>query len=319
MKKMLCKIFLGICLLCVMSLVGCKPQDKQEEMANSIKVYFYSAEDASLITENVAVDLEPNAPSDKLLDVVIKALYKGPQTTNTLQNPIAMPIDAVNLKDGIVSINFNEDYESLKVQEQIASRNSLIHSLTQLEFVKAVDFSIEGKPLTNVIGDAIGSMTYQDIVTNVLDPNPPTSQQKITLYFANKEGTQLVKEERKILINNSIPLERYVLEELIKGPQTEGLLATIPKETKLNDVKTKDSVCQVDLSIDLKSKHFSTPMSKKLMIYSVVNALTDLPEPKRSDIRKVAFLIDGKKESEFSKDIDLSESLGRDESLIEKD
>ena len=44
MKKMLCRTFLGICLLSIMSLVGCKSQDKQEETANRLKVYFYSAD-----------------------------------------------------------------------------------------------------------------------------------------------------------------------------------------------------------------------------------------------------------------------------------
>ncbi|PHV71503.1 hypothetical protein CS063_05505 [Sporanaerobium hydrogeniformans] len=318
MKKRIFSLLLGLSLIS-MALVGCESQVHQEELENSLKVYFYNAEDGSLITENVAVDLAPNTPSDKLLDVVIKALYKGAQTTNTLQTKLTLPIDAISLKDGIVSINFDGTYELLSPQEQIATRASLVYSLTQLDFVKAVDFSMKGKPLTNLMGDVIGAVTYNDVVTNVLEPNPPTTQQKIKLYFANAEGTALVKEERMILTNNSIPLERYVVEELIKGPQIEGLHATLPKETKLNAITTKDGVCQVDLSFDIKSKHFTSSLSKKLMVYSIVNALTDLPEPKKSDIRKVAFLIDGKKESEFSKDIDLSEFLGRDESLIAKD
>ena len=53
-----------------------------------------------------------------------------------------------------------------------------------------------------------------------------------TLYFADKSGKKLVKEERNIYYRRTLPKERVVLEQLAKGPMEEGHYAVIPEKIR---------------------------------------------------------------------------------------
>ena len=44
----------------------------------------------------------------------------------------------------------------------------------------------------------------------------------LTLYFANEAGDHLVKETRRVPYSTNIPLERVVVEQLMKGPKEDG-------------------------------------------------------------------------------------------------
>lgn len=284
---------------------------KVPEGTDTIKVYFADYDKGGLVAENIPVDSQKVTTEREKTQFVIQALAKGSQTA-AIQTSTNMHVKEGLLNERLAYVVFDKDYKQLNSAEQIGIRASLVYSLTELDFIEGVEFFVGDTPLTDITGKPIGPVSRGDIVLNILNPNPPTTIQIVTLYFTRADNKKLIKEQREIQVNNSIALEKYVIEELIKGPATEGLLPTIPKETKINDVNTKEGVCQVDLSFDVKSKHFTTPESKTFMIYSIVNSLTELP-----GIQKVAFLIDGKKEIEFSKDIDLSEFFERKESLIE--
>lgn len=292
--------------------VACSKENVGTKTKDAINIYFADYVKGTLFLESIPVDFKQIPSKKDKTQFVISTLSKGPQSM-TLQGNTDMHIKEVNLDDRLAYVMFNSQYEYLSAQEQMGIRASLVYSLTELNFIDGVEFFIEDKPFLNINGKPIGSIGRNDIILNVLNPNPPMTIQTVTLYFTSIERNTLTREQRDIQVNNNVALERYIIDELIKGPGKEGLLATIPKETTVNDVSTKEGVCQVDLSFDLKSKHFISPESKTLMIYSIVNSLTELAR-----IQKVAFLIDGKKEIEFSKEIDLSELFERKEALIEE-
>lgn len=309
MKMKLTLRVVMILLLIPLILISCNKKTPDSE--DTITVYFCDITKGNLFSESVPIDLKAVSTNIEKIQFVISALRKGSQST-TIQTNMDMHIKEVNLDDRLAYVLFDDKYTLLSLQEQMSIRASLVYSLTELSFIESVEFFVEGIPIMNSNREPIGPISRNDIVLSVLSPNPPTTTQIVTLYFTSSDRKRLIKEQRELQVNNSIPLERYIIDELIKGPNQEGLLGTIPKETIVNDVNTKEGVCQVDLSFDLKSKHFTTPESKTFMIYSIVNSLTEL-----SQIQKVAVLIDGKKEIEFSKDIDLSEFFERKEALIE--
>ena len=301
-----------VTVLLLIALVACNNNSSSGKVKDTMPVYFADYAKGNLFSENIPVDLKQLPTNRDKTQFVINALSRGSQST-TLQSNVDMHIKEVNLDDRLAYVLFDMKYASLSSNEQMGIRASLVYSLTELSFIEGVEFFIEDRPVLNISGKPIGPISRSDIILNVLNPNPPTTIQTVTLYFTSLESPILMKEQRDIHVNNNVPLERYIIDELIKGPTQEGLLATIPKETTVNDISNKEGVCQVDLSFDVKSKHFTTPESKALMIYSIVNSLTEL-----SKIQKVAFLIDGKKEIEFSKEIDLSEFFERKETLIEE-
>ncbi len=301
-----------VAVLLLIALVACNNNGASGNVKDTMTLYFADYAKGNLFSESIPVDLKELATNRDKTQFVISALSKGSQST-TLQSNVDMHIKEVNLDDRLAYVLFDMKYASLSSNEQMGIRASLVYSLTELSFIEGVEFFIEDRPILNISGKPIGPISRGDIILSVLNPNPPTTIQTVTLYFTSLQSPILMKEQRDIHVNNNVPLERYIIDELIKGPTQEGLLATIPKETTVNDISNKEGVCQVDLSFDVKSKHFTTPESKSLMIYSIVNSLTEL-----SKIQKVAFLIDGKKEIEFSKEIDLSEFFERKEMLIEE-
>ncbi|AEE96105.1 GerMN domain-containing protein [Mahella australiensis] len=111
----------------------------------------------------------------------------------------------------------------------------------------------------------------------------------ITLYFLSEDGTSLVPERRTIK-KGPERLEELVVSELIKGPMQRGHVAIIPPATKLLSVTSSDNIAFVDVSKDFLSIDQKEPNKLVLMIYSVVNTITEL-----DGIDKVQFLVEGQK------------------------
>ncbi len=307
------KLYYQVLLLMVMVffLVSCDKSTSEDTKGNTVTVYFYNTTQEKLVAESVISEKNiREATDEEMIDAVINALSRGPLVTSVPIN-FQMPVKGYQLNDKIVSIWFNDEYSKLSTPNQIITRASLLYSLTELDFVEGVVFYAGDSEIVNGNGEPIGTLTRRSLLTGVIDPKPPTNIKLITLYFAKQNSDKLYKETREIHINDKTPLEKYIVEELIKGPRSNDLMAIIPKDTKI-DVKTESGVCQVDFSAEIKSKQFSSTKSKELLLYSIVNSLTEL-----NNIQKVIFLVDGKKQSEFTIDIDLSESFERNEEIIE--
>lgn len=312
MKQLRKSGLLLLSIFCLLMLIGCANKNVVSEVPTTPNIYFFDTSKNKLFTENLdASFLSQQTEDDKIL-FILEALATGPKIT-TLPTVVELPIQSANHDGSRVNIDFEGRYNELSSVQRIAARAMLVESLCELDFIEGVTFSIEGQPMTGANDKEIGLVKKGDLLTGILDPNQATSKPIVTLYFASQDDTKLVSEQRRIELNSSVQQEKTIIEELIKGPQTEGLLSTIPAETIVKDVTVKDGICQVDLSFDLKSKFFTTPESKYMMIYSIVNTLTE-----SSKINKVAFLVDGKKDIEFTKDIDLRETFVRNNKIIEK-
>ena len=122
-----------------------------------------------------------------------------------------------------------------------------------------------------------------------IDPKPSQETITFTLYFADQEAMYLQGEERTVTKGGSIA--ELMINELIKGPESPGLLATIPKETKLLSLEIKNGVAYVNFSKEIKTNHWGGSAGETMTVFSVVNTLGQLPE-----IKKIQFLIEGEKQ-----------------------
>ncbi len=135
----------------------------------------------------------------------------------------------------------------------------------------------------------------------------PSVAQKATneivyLYFANKENTHLISEERRVPFpDNPVALGRIIMKELIKGPE-KGLMRTIPKQTVLNALYiTNAGTAYVDVSEGIKENHPGGVKMELMTIYSIVNSLVlNIPE-----IRTVKILVQGRESMTLAGHIDL--------------
>ncbi len=109
---------------------------------------------------------------------------------------------------------------------------------------------------------------------------------EITLYYANEGNSEVLTEKRTVTIPRDKSLPQVALEELLKGPETDGLKSTIPDGTKLLELDIKDKIATVNLSGEFTG--FPGTMAESMAIISIVNTLTDL-----DGIEQVRILVEG--------------------------
>ena len=119
-----------------------------------------------------------------------------------------------------------------------------------------------------------------------------------------RDRSRLGTEIREVEVNPNQPIERYVVEQLIKGPESDSLKNVIPSDTKIRDISTADGICYVDLSSEFVTKQSGTEKDGIAAVYSIVNSLGEM-----ETVNKVQFLIEGEKVDDYRHIMDLSKSV----------
>jgi germination protein M len=134
----------------------------------------------------------------------------------------------------------------------------------------------------------------------------------VKLYFVDASGEKLVAEERSIEVKQSLTLEYQIVDQLLAGPEDSSFKSTIPAETKIKDIKTEDGICYVNLSGEFINKNAGSEQSTALMVYSIVNSLTEL-----ENVNRVQFLIEGEKVEGIHSNFDFSKPFDRNQQILE--
>jgi len=140
-----------------------------------------------------------------------------------------------------------------------------------------------------------------------------TNELTIKVYYADKQGEYLIPEWRTIgILDTEGGSNKYIdaLKELIKSPTDDSLIRIVPETTVINSVAVNDKIAEVDLSESFMTDRFVSDTADILLIYSIVNTLTEFPE-----IHAVTLFIDGKKVDIFGQ-LDIKDPIYRDETKI---
>lgn len=117
----------------------------------------------------------------------------------------------------------------------------------------------------------------------------------VSLYFKNIETNSLIAEARCIDVKNlAKDPYSYLINLLITEPENEKLESTIPEGTKVNSCTLKGNTVYVDLSADFVNNAPSGINEESMIVYSIVNTLTELNE-----VSGVKFLINGEENKSF--------------------
>ena len=118
----------------------------------------------------------------------------------------------------------------------------------------------------------------------------------ISLYFKNKETNSLVAEAKCIDVKELYKDPyTYLINMLIAGPESEKLESAIPEGTKVNSCTLKGNTIYVDLSKEFIDNASSGINEESIIIYSIVNTLTELNE-----VTGVKILINGEENKSFN-------------------
>ncbi|MBE7034304.1 MAG: hypothetical protein E7406_08780 [Ruminococcaceae bacterium] len=255
-----------------------------------ISVYFKDAQSNNLKEEKHEIELDKDVNKVELAKIAVSELIKGPKDKNHV-GVISKDARLLSLviNSGVVTVNMSSHFSEKKGAEELLLIFALVNTLCSIEGVEGVVIQVEGKPIIKgSTGEEWGVLGMGDMALNTEDNTT------VKIYFPDKNGENLVIENRKIDTQQALSLEKAIVSELIKGPESNKLSSAVADGTKLLGIETKDGVCYVNFSSEFKSKSSSGSAATRLSLYSVVNSLCEL-----RNVDSVQILVNGETGVEF--------------------
>ena len=208
-------------------------------------------------------------------------------------------------------LDFSEEYYRQPVTTEVLTRAAIVRTLSQIDGVAHISFQVKEEPLTDTYGNVIGVMNADMFIDNDGNEINTYEKAKLLLYFANEDGTRLCAVKRNVVYSSNISMERLVVEQLLLGPQkNETGYAVLNPSTKILSVTVKDGTCYVNLDTSFWTKSYN--VSSDVMIYSIVNSLTEL-----SSVNRVQITIDTEGAVDLKDHASLQPSYERNLDLVE--
>ena len=292
MKKKLGILF---CLVLAILVIGCASQEKKED---EMYVYYLNADGNTLIQE-----VYPK----KSIEYAIEILNEHSIVSKQVK------VENYLLKNGSLELYFGGNYYELDKGKEVLLRAAIVQTMVQFEDVNFVTFYVDEHPLVDNDGHAVGMMRAEDFVQNTGLSINSYQTTDLTLYFSNKEGTALKKQQKSnVRYNANTAIERLVVEQLMKGTGETGSQSTIPKTTMLLGVSVKDEICYVNFDSKLSTDSYD--LDPEVTIYSIVNSVI----ANSSSVSKVQILIDGASDVVYKSKVDLSRPLEQNQEFIKE-
>lgn len=280
--------------VCIAGVTSCGQQQMPE--ADIYQIYVLNNEETKVEAHACEITSDQR---DEMLDELLAALSAQPDKLE-YKAPLTMGFQVLSadIEDTKLYLNVDAAYSGLPITTEVLVRAALVRTLTQLPGVRYVQITVDGGPLVDNTGNIVGMMSADLFIDN--DGNEINTYElaKVKLYFASAEGDKLVSAYREKYYSTNMPMERFVVEEVIAGPsgKVDGLYPTINPETKVLGVTTQDGICYVNLDAAFLTSVGNVPM--EVSIYSVVNSLAEL-----SNVNKVQILVNGEVPASFGSSV----------------
>lgn len=304
MKKYKFIIFL---ILAVITLVSCanNTDDNKIDEENIIQIYYIDNNKTKLVKESY----NPAAINMKaLVKETLVTMQKEPKnisSTKAIPDNIEI-LDYVFFNDDRLVIDFSSSYNDLDVISEVLCRGAVVKTLSQIEGITYIEFTVGGQPLKDSHDQVLGLMTENDFI----DSTSMETNYNINLYFADDSGEKLLEYNTTLIYSGTVTVEEMVIQALIDGPRRDGYYRTIPENTKVISVLTKEGIAYVNL--DEKFLDTILNINDNITIYSIVNSLAEVPH-----INQVQFLINGETRKLYHENIKFDGFFERELSLID--
>lgn len=303
MNKRVFKVFIFLLAL-VLILSACGGETGPEEEGVEISVYRVIKEEYRSGDSFVRAELLSSGDSqtDTLVRGASYALMSVPEDVElTSAVPSGVRIVDTAFSGRTVSVTVNDGYMELSSIEKTLMDACVTMTMCSIPGVDYVSFRTED-------GEPLGSMSSEDILLR----NTTTSDEliELRLYFPKAGENLLACEYRQVPLNEDMPVERHIIDELLKGPQNDRLVPVLPENTAVLSVYTQDGLCTVSFSEDFMSGEEYSPGDIQLAVYSIVNSITCL-----STVDRVQINVRNNTEEKLG-DFDISLPFARRNSII---
>ena len=214
-----------------------------------------------------------------------------------------------HIEDGLVSIDFPQEYYDATPTVQILRRAAIVKSLCNIEGVTGVSLMVSLAPVTDSMGIPIGVMNADSFVENNGNEINSYERANLHLFFANDTGDALVETVESVVYSSNISMEHLITSHIIEGPNSVDVFPVVEKNVQVNSVSVQDGICYVDLGSEFLKKN--PGLSDEVVVYSFVDSLTQL-----TGVSKVKVLVDGAADVSFGS-VNLSAPLERNLDIVE--
>ena len=308
------KLCMGMALLLLVSgvLAGCKLDFQKKKIEEAKYHLYYISSDETELVEDI---YEPKEETPQAMMKELMQFLKADEASDGHLPllPADVKVTTHAITEGTLTLDFNEAYRNMSSIREVLTRAGVVKLFVQLPDIKYVKFTIEGTELTDSKGMPISIMNNETFMEYSGENINSYQYATIDLYFTNQDGTELIPEERTVYYNSNVPLEKVVLEQLMKGPTTEGLYPTIPSNFTILGVTTDSGNCYFNL--DASFMNDALPLANSsVAIYSIVNSIVD-----DCRVRRVQISINGENNLVFKDSIQLDQFFTKQTELIQKE
>lgn len=283
----------------------------KEEIPEGGTVVYYLNKDATAILP-VSCEITGDAPEIKIEELLSK-LEEVPESVDLRRTiPENVKLLSYDLGRKQLYLDFSTEYLNMDKTTEVLVRAAIVKTMVQVEEVSFIGIRVAGEPLKDSKGNNIGLMNENTFLDDMSSGENATKIANLTLYFANQSGDKLKSLSSVVEYNANVAVEKVVVEQLIAGPTEEGYYATIPKDTKVVSVTTKDGVCYVNLDTGFTAQGYD--VLGTVTIYSIVNSLTEL-----SGITDVQILVNGETSISYKDNISLETTFQKNLEIVEKE
>lgn len=241
----------------------------KKETESKYKIYYINEEQGEVLAESFVPSEET---TQTMLEEMTEKLNKKNAEGHTLL-PENIEIQSCVDDDGMIRVGFNQEYHDLNPVDEVLLRASIVKDYVQIPNIYLVTITAEGTPIVDSQGQEIGAMSLDSFLENTGKEIMAYQYKELNLYFTNEEGNQLVPEARQVYYNGNTPIEKVIVEQLLRGPGESGHYATLPSDTRIVGVSVADGIAYVNLGKQFVDE--ALPVDAQIPIYSIVNSLID--------------------------------------------
>lgn len=259
----------------LMLLVSCGKDEKAD-----FYLYYVSIDFTGIVP--VEYEMEAKDTNGQILEAIHMLGEETKSVEYTKTMPSGVKVEDCLLDKGTLSLYFNMDYKELEAYTEVMVRAAIVKTLLQIPGVDNVAFFVAGNPLQDSAGQLVGTMDQNTFVDDFGQETESLLCSTLVLYYASADGQSLVKEEKEVYYSSNVPMERLVIDYLMKKPDTDGAQSVFPSNTKVLSVSVADGVCYVNLDNTFLNQ--TGNIAENVAIYSIVNSLTELDQVSKVQI-----------------------------------
>ena len=268
----------------------------KKETESRYKIYYINEEQGEVLAESFVPSEET---TQTMLEEMTEKLNKKNAEGHTLL-PENIEIQSCVDDDGMIRVDFNQEYHDLNPVDEVLLRASIVKDYVQIPNIYLVTITAEGTPIVDSQGQEIGAMSLDSFLENTGKEIMAYQYKELNLYFTNEEGNQLVPEARQVYYNGNTPIEKVIVEQLLRGPGESGHYATLPSDTRIVGVSVADGIAYVNLGKQFVDE--ALPVDAQIPIYSIVNSLIDA-----GNVSQVQISINGDTSLLFKDKVDMNQ------------